>query len=365
MGRSYRSDEFSVRGRGAKALARIIREMSVNSIVPGGEAWPVSPGRWYNHAVKNPTLLLFVFLSWPAFQAPAAEPERVDFARDVRPILERSCWKCHGPEKQKGGLRLDLRAAALGPGDSGGGRSRPARPTRASSSGASRRRMPRSGCRRSPTRSAATRSRILRAWIDQGADWPETAAAASGRRGDGGHRRGSAALVLSPARPRRSPGGPRCGLVPHPDRPVRPRRPRGARHPPECPGRPAHPDPPGLFRPARPAPVARGGRGVRRGPGTRRLREAGRPPPRQPALRRALGPALARRRPLCRQRRAGVRRRPADRVPLPRLRDPGAERRHAVPDIRPLADRGRRIRARQPAAHWRPPASWRPRRPRC
>jgi hypothetical protein len=69
--------------------------------------------------VKNPTRLLFVLLSWPAFQAPAAEPERVDFARDVRLILERSCWKCHGSENQKGGLRLDLRTAALGLGDSG------------------------------------------------------------------------------------------------------------------------------------------------------------------------------------------------------------------------------------------------------
>ena len=69
--------------------------------------------------MKTSTRLLFVLLTWPAFPAPAAEPARVDFARDVRPILERSCWKCHGPDKQKGGLRLDLRAAALGLGDSG------------------------------------------------------------------------------------------------------------------------------------------------------------------------------------------------------------------------------------------------------
>ena len=247
-----------------------------------------------------------------------------------------------------------------------GGRSRPARPTRASSSGGSRRsdaeeRMP-------PKSDPLGRDeiRILRAWIDQGADWPETAAAAAN---------GRKAMVVTaedrqhwsyrPLEPRRSPGSPRCGLVSHPDRPVRPRGPRGARHSPECPGRPAHPDPPGLFRPARPAPFARGGEGVRRGPGARRLREAGRPPPRQPALRRAMGPALARRRPLCGQRRAGVRRRPADRVSLPRLRDPGPERRPVVPDLRALADRGRRIRARRPRAPWRPRASWRPRRPRC
>ncbi len=42
-----------------------------------------------------------------------------DFARDVRPILERSCFGCHGPEKQKNGYRLDVRDIALKGGDSG------------------------------------------------------------------------------------------------------------------------------------------------------------------------------------------------------------------------------------------------------
>lgn len=42
-----------------------------------------------------------------------------DYVNDVRPILERSCFGCHGPEKQKSGYRLDLRAIALKGGDSG------------------------------------------------------------------------------------------------------------------------------------------------------------------------------------------------------------------------------------------------------
>ena len=29
-----------------------------------------------------------------------------DFARDVRPVLETYCFKCHGTEKQKGGVKL-------------------------------------------------------------------------------------------------------------------------------------------------------------------------------------------------------------------------------------------------------------------
>lgn len=41
------------------------------------------------------------------------------FEAVVRPILERKCLGCHGPEKQKGDYRLDLRARALEAGESG------------------------------------------------------------------------------------------------------------------------------------------------------------------------------------------------------------------------------------------------------
>ena len=37
----------------------------------------------------------------------------VDFARDVRPLLEVHCYQCHGAEKQKSGLRLDVKSAAF------------------------------------------------------------------------------------------------------------------------------------------------------------------------------------------------------------------------------------------------------------
>jgi hypothetical protein len=44
---------------------------------------------------------------------------QVDFARDIKPILQASCLRCHGPEKPKNGFRLDNRAAALKGGDDG------------------------------------------------------------------------------------------------------------------------------------------------------------------------------------------------------------------------------------------------------
>jgi len=49
-------------------------------------------------------------------QEVAAAP---DFVKEVRPILERSCIRCHGPEKQKSSYRLDIREIAIKGGDSG------------------------------------------------------------------------------------------------------------------------------------------------------------------------------------------------------------------------------------------------------
>ena len=40
------------------------------------------------------------------------DPAAVEFfEKNVRPILAARCQGCHGPAKQKGGLRLDARAA--------------------------------------------------------------------------------------------------------------------------------------------------------------------------------------------------------------------------------------------------------------
>ncbi len=50
---------------------------------------------------------------------PAASAVKVDFTRDVRPIFERSCFRCHGPERPKSGFRLDTRDWALKGGDNG------------------------------------------------------------------------------------------------------------------------------------------------------------------------------------------------------------------------------------------------------
>jgi hypothetical protein len=49
--------------------------------------------------------------------ASAAEP--VDYLRDIKPVLTKHCYSCHGPQKQKAGLRVDTAAAAIKGGNSG------------------------------------------------------------------------------------------------------------------------------------------------------------------------------------------------------------------------------------------------------
>ena len=44
----------------------------------------------------------------------SAKQRRIDFTRDIKPILSDRCYKCHGPdgESREADLRLDLRASA-------------------------------------------------------------------------------------------------------------------------------------------------------------------------------------------------------------------------------------------------------------
>ena len=50
---------------------------------------------------------------------PASTAKGLTYAKDVKPIFDKSCIKCHGEEKQKAKLRLDSLEAALKGGEDG------------------------------------------------------------------------------------------------------------------------------------------------------------------------------------------------------------------------------------------------------
>src|SRR5437667_12719892 len=65
------------------------------------------------------TLSTIVAGIWLALNWPASAETKLDFAKQIQPILQQNCIKCHGPEKQKGKLRLDSKEAAFKGGKDG------------------------------------------------------------------------------------------------------------------------------------------------------------------------------------------------------------------------------------------------------
>ncbi len=122
--------------------------------------------------MTHPLVRSILAVSLVAGAAAAAPPGRVEFNRDVRPILADKCFACHGPDanRRKAGLRLDLETNARA--ERHGVRAVvPGRPqdsdliARVTSTKASGRMPP----ARSGKRLAPAEIDILRRWIAQGA----------------------------------------------------------------------------------------------------------------------------------------------------------------------------------------------------
>jgi uncharacterized membrane protein len=98
----------------------------------------------------------------------------VDFRSHVEPIFAAACWSCHSAAKSKGRLRLDSKAAAMA-----GGRSGPVVIAGHSGESLLIQRVMGSGDDDQMPLDAPPledeKIRILRAWIDQGAAWPDEA----------------------------------------------------------------------------------------------------------------------------------------------------------------------------------------------
>lgn len=107
-----------------------------------------------------------------ATRLPPPAKKKIDFARDVAPILAKHCYDCHGPEEQESLLRLDARKIVLK-----GGLSGPALvPGKSSESLIVQRLAGLGDGERMPLDAdplTDDQIGLIRAWIDQGAVWPE------------------------------------------------------------------------------------------------------------------------------------------------------------------------------------------------
>ena len=103
-------------------------------------------------------------------QLPPPAKHAVNFSREIKPIFEASCIKCHGRGRAKGDFQIDSRATLLKGGESGpalvAGKSAQSLLVELVAGFDPSNAMPKKG-----TKLTRDQIAVLRAWIDQGAPW--------------------------------------------------------------------------------------------------------------------------------------------------------------------------------------------------
>jgi mono/diheme cytochrome c family protein len=107
-----------------------------------------------------------------AVKPTTAATQKVDFEKQIQPIFEANCIKCHGPAQQKSGLRVDRRAVMLKGGDYGVAAITPGDPKKSYLLDLIKDSDP---ATRMPPKSdplTAEQISLLEQWIAEGAVWP-------------------------------------------------------------------------------------------------------------------------------------------------------------------------------------------------
>ncbi len=120
--------------------------------------------------MKIPNLIVALVASTVFAQA---EDKKIDFVKEIQPILEKSCVECHGPDKVKGGLRLDNKEAAF-KGGKGGLAIVAGEPEKSDMH--HRVTLPKDDDDVMPSKGdllTKAQQDLIRDWIKQGANWPE------------------------------------------------------------------------------------------------------------------------------------------------------------------------------------------------
>ena len=152
-------------------------------ISASGTSWAVMALALATDPAKVPTTTPTIAKSAATAPTVAAAPGRhtqaVEFTRDIQPLIERSCLACHSGEKPKGGFAMDDRASLL----KGGKRGEPVVVPGKSDAGqlihlvqdqVEDLEMPPVAKRWKFPAMTKDETARLRAWIDQGAVWPES-----------------------------------------------------------------------------------------------------------------------------------------------------------------------------------------------
>lgn len=113
--------------------------------------------------LAEPTICLLAAAGALSAQSSA----KIDFAKDVQPILRQNCVPCHGPAQQSSGMRLDRKSVVLGRRGVVPGSSENSFLFHRISGGEYGLQMPPTG----PLKPEQIDT--IKRWIDQGADWPD------------------------------------------------------------------------------------------------------------------------------------------------------------------------------------------------
>jgi len=156
------------------------------------------------------TILASLAVAGQLTLAPRAD-DKVDFAKSIQPLFEKHCLECHGPKKDKGGLRLDSKEAAL----KGGDDAKAIVPGKPDESDALRRvSLPEGHDDIMPPKGdplAKEQIELLKKWIAEGAAWPDGLVLA-------GEPAKAEAAAASGKKPRKAPGQEFAKLVPAADK---------------------------------------------------------------------------------------------------------------------------------------------------
>jgi len=174
-------------GNGAKSplilfVARVIQDSEMPPIDKGD---PLTPGQvgllraWIDQGAHWPVGLvlgepIIAKHELPIDNLPPAASQKIDFVKDIQPIFAENCYACHGPKRQESQVRWDNKEIALQGGERGAdiipGDSAKSRLIHLVGGLDPDLIMPQKG-----TPLTAAQVGLLRAWIDQGAPWPDSA----------------------------------------------------------------------------------------------------------------------------------------------------------------------------------------------